>query len=183
MFFAVYLGWVSWIYASSDQTLLEFNPIELFQLISDLSSKGSWLIFGYTPKGRVLEIVWLLEASIIMIMTSTMAIMEVKKQPFCDKCNSWTERKTIPENTSHVENVKEFVSSLERNDVSELIKLVEIDPTELKRTKVSISNCENCNDSHFLRLQSIIQKRNKNGGTNLGKFDIFVEDLVLSNEA
>jgi hypothetical protein len=79
--------------------------------------------------------------------------------------------------------VKEFVSSLERNDVSELIKLVEIDPTELKRTKVSISNCENCNDSHFLRLQSIIQKRNKNGGTNLGKFDIFVEDLVLSNEA
>jgi hypothetical protein len=180
---AAYFGWVFWLYAASEQTLLEFNPFELFQTLKDLASEGVWSIFGYTPKGFALYIIWAIEAIIIMVTASAITIMQDGEQPFCEKCNSWTEQLTISENLSPVENLKELVSSLKRNDLSELMKLVEIDPKELIKTTLLISNCTNCNNTYFLMLKSITESLDKDGGRNKDEDVMLIKNLVLSNEA
>ena len=65
---AVYFGWVAYIYVITEQKLLTLDVGNIFRIMGVIAEKGSWSIFGWTPKGGALYTVWVLEAVIILLI-------------------------------------------------------------------------------------------------------------------
>lgn len=181
-FFAVYFSWVFWLYAASEQTILEFNPATLLNYMQDIAVDGMWSIFSYTPSGTYLYTIWTMEALFISAMTVLIGIGKIGKQPYCESCELWTEPTSVSMHLSPIENVEDLLSSLERNNLSELKKLVENNPKQLSRTQVIISNCTNCSTTYYLTIHSITDTVNVDGEKEPEE-DLIVENLILTNQA
>ncbi|MDG1333102.1 MAG: hypothetical protein P8P74_12285 [Crocinitomicaceae bacterium] len=64
------------------------NPKLLFELMSEVSSFGTWSIFGFMVSGVLLWIIWIIEAIVIYIGAIIIGIPDTKV-PFCEKSNAW----------------------------------------------------------------------------------------------
>ncbi len=64
-FIAEYAGWISWIFAFSEQEALVFMPSRILNAIQFVSENGAWSLFDWVPTGTFLYIVWGIEAFIV----------------------------------------------------------------------------------------------------------------------
>lgn len=64
------------------------TPSLVFLIIGELYEYGSWGIFGFTPSGIFLAIIWIIELLIAVLIPVIFARDEVKK-PFCEHENKW----------------------------------------------------------------------------------------------
>ena len=89
---AVYFSWVFslWAYSEFQDEYLIWNPVVLVQMIGVLADVGLWSIFGFTPTGWVIYLVWLAEAGIILLLAA--AATSGNPNPYCEDCDCWAEQ-------------------------------------------------------------------------------------------
>ncbi len=94
----IYFSWVVYIlyFLAQDslfdsyfiEPFLVFNPIEVFQIITEINTHGLWEIFGIPFNGWILAIIWMIEAAIIMIV-STLVVKNQPQSPFSLRHDKW----------------------------------------------------------------------------------------------
>lgn len=153
--FAVYASWIAWFYASSDQTLLILNPDELLTAINLVSITGAWNIFGWTPTGLSIYLIWAIEALIVIGGCTLVAYGYVQVQPFCEKCSQWVENAQTITGYQAIEDEKDFTRKLEEGQLDMVSSLQKAPDTSLKSTEIEINHCGSCDESNYLSLTTV----------------------------
>lgn len=120
----VYFSWGVYIlYFVSQDTMFDayfrdpflvFNPYEVFQIILEMNVYGLWEIFGIPFKGWVLTIVWLMEAGII-ITVSTLAVKNQPQSPFSLKKDKWYKKYILSKDFESIAMQEKFREDLAGN--------------------------------------------------------------------
>ncbi len=139
-------------------------------------------MFGTSPSGGVLYSIWVVEALIIIVAAVAMCLGAIKRNPFCESCESWTEATLISNRLSPIINIEDLVSTLEINNQSQLMKLVEIDPMDKLRTQVQVFSCSNCSNTFYLTVDAISVTIDDKGERDEEETSI-VENLILTTQA
>jgi hypothetical protein len=179
---AIYFGWVSWFHAVSEQSLLMFGPGEILQSMEGIASFGAWSIFGWTPTGTALYIIWAIEAIMVIGGTTLLAMGGGGREPYCEDCDAWTASEVLPGHFSAIEDPIALISGLESRDMSLLTKLEKVEPTELHRTKVELVKCGTCRNSHYLTVEHVEASFDDDGKMKEDETPI-VENLKLNNDS
>lgn len=178
---ASYFGWVFWIHAASEQTLLSFSPGLIFENMASIAEFGAWSIFGWTPSGIALYVIWTIEALIILVASVIFALAGFGREPFCEGCNNWTKSEVISSSLEIIENPTEFVTALEGGDLTPLTNLALTDPSEHLRTKVELISCSRCEESHFATVEIITVEVDDKGEADENEHTI-IENLILDDK-
>jgi len=94
---ALYISWGVWLIDIYDRGRWISNPSRLlmhpgfmWQVILQTNSTGTWAMEHESPTaGTVLWLVWLTEALFIVGFGMLVAVALIKRQPFCEQCDSW----------------------------------------------------------------------------------------------
>lgn len=99
------------------------NPVELFQIAALINEDGLWSIFKITFSGFALWIVWLVEATIILVLPSIAARMKAEK-PYNEQKGKWASEIKLP----YFEYIQETeANALKSGDLTSLAVLREGD--------------------------------------------------------
>lgn len=172
---AEYFGWVFWIYAASEQEVLTFAPGEIFYFLGQLTDTGVWSIFGATPTGGVLITIWIVEALIIIGAATIAAISPTADVPYCEDCDKWTDEVPVTGAIQSLDDNQALVNALEQGNTDLLKYLRPVPADQQKALQVHLSNCPNCENSWFLKIEEKTRKYNKKN-----EIEEDAEDLVLN---
>ena len=175
--FAEYAGWVVWMYATSSQSVLIFNPGELFGAIQLLAEVGVWNLKGWTPTGAALYIMWGIEA-VTVIGMSTMMGASGANDPYCERCHTWVDQNESLGPFSP-ELASDFVHNLESEKYEALAGLVVCPPADLF-VQADLNHCPGCNQLHLLTLKTITLSLDKDGKTQKSEQPISEHMLVTA---
>ena len=178
---AKYIGWVFYIYAESNHQLLEFKIGNVLDSISFLAKNGTWSIFGWTPTGAILYIIWFIETIFFMLITSGALLLRIGSKPFCEKCNKRIKSTIITSQLEAVKDKDSLIFKLENYKFEDLLNLNHIDGKEKERTQVELLSCPVCKDKYYIVLKSITIDISNNG-VPVEKKDSFVENMIVSYE-
>ena len=175
---AEYFGWVFWIYAASEQQLLSFNPSTVIYTMQGVAEFGAWSIFGWTPTGSALYIIWLIEGVMIVGAAVGTTLMGIGSNPFCEKCQRWTETTVLASYLEPIVNLPEFVDALENKRLEVLTNLANLKSSGDNRTRVELASCESCDNAHYLTLKEVRTNINDKGEPEVEE-NVLVENLVI----
>jgi hypothetical protein len=179
---AEYGGWVSWVFAFSNQQALALQPLEIFAAAMLVGHEGAWSIFGWTPTGAALFTIWGIEA-IMIIGTSTLASWGVvSSTPYCEHCNRWVEDRNSITPLEPIVDPDQFKSKLERSGAEVVKALKKINAGNDAYTQLDLINCPSCEYSYYLSLKSINVEVDSKGKENKDENDI-VENYILTTDS
>lgn len=102
---ALYSSWAAFIFAFLSRYAKEFNagvldvylsPNAIWQMVLVINEEGWYEMFGGTPKGTGLWVMWGIEAAIIVIGTVLFSMMNMDEKVFCEDCNQWCDKPDGP---------------------------------------------------------------------------------------
>lgn len=166
--FALYCGWVTWIYAMSSQELLVWDPLALGAGIVALGQEGVWTIKGSKPTGWFLYSFWIIEALIVLGLAVWMSY-EASDTPFCEDCEEWMESEVVLGVFKPLGNPSELKRDLELEKLDAAVSSLEPDPDPGERfTVVQAQSCAACNKGHLLTIldRSITYDKEGNAQSN-----------------
>jgi hypothetical protein len=178
----IYVAWVFWVHAFTEQEILSFAPGDVTDMMSLLSFTGVWSIFGWTPSGFALYAIWAIEALIVIIAAVVLAVGASGRQPFCEECDNWTEETLVSNHLAPIQNPAELIRLLESRDMSGITNLENIDESDLQRTKVELLKCPGCGNAHFLTVEHI-EVTFDNDGKPSDEEVVIVENLKLNRDS
>lgn len=161
---AVYLQWVWYIiFASSIELFssnsflnfvsLLFQPISVFDIISEIYSVGLWSIFTLpTLNGPLLLLVWIAEASIIIFM-SYFNYSRLEEIPFSEKENTWYKKEFIEGEFEYISFKKEFIEQFQNNPFEAIKGLKKGDGIRHSRISVFKTDTESNN---LIKIDNVI---------------------------
>lgn len=88
------------------------NPIVVFEIIVELNGIGLWSVFGLTPTGPELALVWAIEAFIIMGFPVWVLSKKVEL-PFSESKNQWYKKHTLNKKFKQLAGVFSFEKELD----------------------------------------------------------------------
>ena len=176
----LYFAWVFWIHAFSEFSMLSFNPGDIFNIMQLLGITGVWEIFGSTPTGGMLYLIWALEAIIIIGVCVVVTKAFFTRQPYCEDCNTWTEEMVISDRIEPIAEPKAFIQRLEAKDFTALTSLERVAADFPVRTKVEISDCPDCNGNAYLTVELVKVTVDDEGKTSTNLIPL-VENLKISH--
>ncbi|MEL7529840.1 MAG: hypothetical protein AAFN10_00955 [Bacteroidota bacterium] len=179
---ADYFGWVFWIHALSEQSVLILEPARLYSVMQEVAAEGSWSILGIRPTGGMLGMIWTLELGVIVLMTYVGIDIAFGRQLFCEDCQLWTEDTVLTSYLEPIYDTYKFRIALESGDFSVLTNLKRVGSEAKNRAKVQIFKCPNCLDSNYLRVDEIEATTTQRGFVNL-KEKLILENLIIPIEA
>jgi len=156
--FAEYVSLVSWIFVMSKHHNLIFSIFGIFNFAKEVAIFGSWSIFGFTFKGTLLYMVWLVEALIIVGLTSFVSVECSKLYPFCEKCKRWFKNKITISGLEIPNNVDNFKEALEGGHFSSLLNLGK-SKSEADYLQIVLPHCPACGDKHYLSVDIFSNKK------------------------
>ena len=182
---AKYAGSVAWISAAmEDPSLLLsfFSPGEVFSFLRLVSIIGTWSIFGWTPTGLALYVVWGVEVLLIVGTATFGATISLMSEPFCERCNRWAERTESLFPLEPIANPKLLKVQLERGDYAFVNSLERITDNSKRYTRLDLYQCTTCEQFHLLTVKSVHIEVDSKGKESKKKRTI-VENLLLDAEA
>ncbi len=156
---------------------LALQPDILFSLISEINEYGTWGIRTATVSGTFLTIIWIIEALIILAI-STFIPIGYASAPFCELDNEWFKEKELPA-FGYIVNPKELVKDLESSNPESFKELMLSENLEKDHSIFSLYS-----SNHQENYLSIINKKattNKKGELEF-KDDNVVEYVYLNSE-
>jgi len=161
--FAVYFGWISWIFAYSNQETLALMPAEILDILQYLSKQGIWSLHGMTPRGIELYIVWGIEAAMIAGLSLFVAWAFSESDPFCEPCNAWATGIHVVTSQEPINDPIELKKRLEQGNIAILNSLNRIDSESEPHTSIVIRHCNTCNESNYLTVNAVTTNLDKDG--------------------
>ncbi|MCP3966247.1 MAG: hypothetical protein GY750_06530 [Lentisphaerae bacterium] len=178
--FAIYIGWVSWIFANPIADFIIYRPDQVWSVIKSISIHGAWSIWGWTPKGFVLYAIWGLEALLILSGTLLIPWTIIGFMPFCEFCKKWIRNTVSLKSLQYIDDPEKLKSNLEDGDFSKLNELKQADES-VSHTRAELVFCPTCKKEFFLTIISVEIKEEDNGKTDEQEEDI-VRNLIVSKE-
>ena len=178
---AEYIGWVSWIYAFTEQGSLILAPSDMANALQVIAKDGAWSIFGWTPKDVELYMIWGVEAIMIIGTSTLVASGTVISIPFCERCNKWIEAEDSIEPLDPISNPDDLKSQLEQGEYGLLQSLNRKDDKTDAYTQVSLLHCPGCQQNHFLSIKSIVVSTGSDNKEKKNETKI-IENLIIDPE-
>lgn len=178
---AEYVGWVSWILAFSEQEAFLLNPTHMSNVLSLVAEGGAWTIFGWTPKGTSLYLIWLIEAVMIIGASTLVSWSVISAVPYCEPCGKWVENKYAFSPVSSIENVDTLKSQLESGDFSSLQALEKLDSPANASTLVEVFHCDGCNKNFYLTVKSVVVSVDSDNKEKKEETTV-IENLIVSSD-
>ena len=173
---AEFFNWVFWIHAAFEQEMLTFSFSAILDVMQVLAEEGAWSVFGITPSGIMLYLVWLIEAGIIIGTTTLIAMGHAIGKPFCENCDRWVDTEVVSSRLARIIHPAKLVEDLENQDFTTITALEQVEHNATRRTKLELSTCKNCEQDHYLSV-TMIDVEIDNEGKAEEKEDILVENL------
>jgi len=164
---AIYAGWISWIYAFTQQKILIFSPLDIFEVATIIAEKGAWSIKGATPTGVVLMGLWGIELLCVVGAASYIAKNGIS-QPFCERCDKWVEHEVLLTPLTPILDPGQFIVKLESGDMTPITELV-LPPVNSKiYSTVTLEHCDSCTENYFVSatISTITEDKDKKETTN-----------------
>jgi hypothetical protein len=98
---AFYFSWAAFEYVLLDRfdrgmerTMVDafLSPTAVWHVALDINRTGWYSIFGGTPSGTLLWIMWAVEAVLIILGPPILVSMLMDDEVFCEHCNAWCEK-------------------------------------------------------------------------------------------
>lgn len=180
----LYFAWAGYIgglvnKSGEDAPFVVLNPAAILDVGGLLLEKGAWTLFGGTPTGTILFILWLLEALIIVGAGGLIAWSSIGELPFCEGCDAWTEvRKGFKKLDPQV--MQGAIEKLAGGDVSGLREIPASKPGS-GFVRVDLATCKTCQASTFVSLV-VVQMKMEKGEVKEEEADTLVKNLQISAE-
>ncbi|MCO4781395.1 MAG: hypothetical protein KC646_03670 [Candidatus Cloacimonetes bacterium] len=175
-----YFGWVSWMHALTEQNVLKvdliavfskFNPSHVYSMASDIAQTGAWSIFGWTPKGFSLYLVWGVESLMIIFLTVVAAVVIID-EPFCERCNTWIQEDSTISPYPFIEDEENYKASLEKEGVELVLNQAKLETSEAKFSEYQLFVCKMCNSNQMLTVSNVELSLNSEGKEEQAKTEI-----------
>lgn len=177
---ALYTSFAAFEYALFDRyeedfsaTLLDvlFSPGAVWGIAKEINAVGWYTIFGYTPAGIVLWLLWGAEAIIIVGGSSLFATAAINEEVFCETCDQWCSRTPgalhlgFPEEESALEDLRP-------DNLIPLAALESVDSSAPIYLRVDMWKCNSC-DTAALQTKTCAMVPDDDG-----KLELKTDDLT-----
>lgn len=95
------------------------DPAGLLGLLPRIAEEGTWSVFGVTPSGLFLYLIWLLEFVIIVAVALSWPYSQAK-EPFSELASQWAEKTTLPQSALAFTDAAATKTALEAADWAHL---------------------------------------------------------------
>lgn len=150
----LYASWLAYVMAMVGGLVI-IGPLTMWSFIVDAGAEGLWEIFGWTPSGWVLYLIWLIEAVGVVGFCVLVAVGE--ETPYCEDCEEWTTEveSKIPLPYREIE---KFRAALEAEKYGGLVKQIGQPIDRNHHLTVTINACPKCADSNYLAIHESVLK-------------------------
>ncbi|MEM6771097.1 MAG: hypothetical protein AAF597_10970 [Bacteroidota bacterium] len=178
---AWYFAWVFWLNAFSEHESFMWNPAEIYSMTSLFAMLGIYEIFGWTPTGVALYVIWAIEAVIIIGGTFLSALGAMGRQPFCEESGDWTQESIVSSRLEPVVNPQDMITRLESHDMGPVTDLKLVDHNDRVRTKVTLyASKDSSMGSKYLTVDQVVVSYDDEGKAEENETAI-VENLILNS--
>lgn len=126
----VYFSWVVYIlyFLTEEGALIEsyflhpflvFKPAAVVNIMMEMNQYGMWAIFGIVFKGWILTIVWIIEAGVIVVV-STLLVKNQPQSPFSLTYNKWYKKYILIRDFESIGMKEPFKQELAENPVESI---------------------------------------------------------------
>lgn len=168
--FALYFSWVEFEvalfnrYADGGESVATIDvllsPAVVWTGASLIAQEGWYSVFGGTPSGIVLWLIWLVEAAIIVFGTMMLTSVAIGREVFCEGCGAWC--KTAESRRLQVD--REFTRRpVESIAHDELMALPEQKGKAFPHVVAEVMRCDRCKATTALRFARVTQAVNSDG--------------------
>jgi hypothetical protein len=164
---ALWGAWVVWIYvvtADADTGVILLSPASIWRAMGVIGAHGVWSIgrSSSTPvSGTTLYVVWVIEALIVLGVSAFISHVFMVRKPFCERCNSWVNRKNSLPKLSPPEDAS-TLDGLDDGDISGILTL-EGNPMGSMHLQVDLQACRTCDEMHLMSISAVVESRNDKG--------------------
>lgn len=179
--FAVYAGWVTWLFAWSSQEYFVADPGVLFSIIQELAKEGVWSMSGGTPTGWGLYLFWIAEALIIFGACVFGAYTAMDSSPFCEACECWMEDEVALAVFATKPGFDSIKKGLELERLDTLKDLTPLHEVGVEFTVASAESCAQCSNYHLLSFKEKTITLDKDGEPQTKEVDL-MKRLVVNQK-
>ena len=180
---AEYVGWVSWLAAilGSPVNLIGFFfPLEVIAFIQEVARQGAWTIFGFTPTGALLYLIWLVEAIAVIGGITYATYSSLKNIPFCEESNAWAKKRSVLGTFAPLANNEQFKSAVSTGSFSAFNSLRPLQPGQNRFTVLELFECDECMNFFVLNVDDV-EVKTDNKGKQETKVKSVVSNLIVSS--
>lgn len=175
--FAVYAAWVCWILAVSEREAFMVSPLAVFEVIQLIAEEGGWTLFGGTPRGIVLYLIWLIEAGII-VGGAWIVYLGAVSNPYCVNCSQWADETVILSPLTAIANPDDFSAQLQAENYAVLDELNPAAEVREPHSKLTLSRCARCGNLNVLTAATVSCSVDKEGNAQFTDTPVCSELLV-----
>jgi hypothetical protein len=160
----LYASWLTYFMAMLGGVLF-VGPFAIWSFVVAVGAEGVWEIFGATPSGWVLYLIWLIEAAGLVLFSILVAIGE--EVPYCEHCQEWTTEleSKIPLPYREIE---KFRAALEAEKYGGLVKQIGQPVDGKHHLTMTINACPKCSESNYLAIhESTLKEDAEDSDVNL----------------
>lgn len=150
---AVYTAWVGYFFVSVGSRELLLDPIALFGFAKLVAALGPWSIFGITPKGDLLYILWVIEAVMIIGSSAAGAAVIVSNSLFCERCHAWFKGKHIISSLEPLKNLDYLIEQFQEDNFTAIYRLKK--STGSVYTEIEVRHCHLCKQEFYLTVRLV----------------------------
>jgi hypothetical protein len=162
-------SWVFFIYALINREAVPGGGVELTELISAgtlwdyivaVNENGWFTVFGITPQGILLWVMWGLEAVIIVIGIAGVATLPLLRQMYCEDCRKWC----AVEETRYLEPTPAMMSANVTDiKLEDILALSPLPDKSFPCICCEVLRCPNCDETQGLRFSRLRQQKVSDG--------------------
>ncbi len=148
---ALYCSWITWIYAFTEHAYYTVDPSDMWLVISKTAELGAWTIFGWTPTGWALYLIWGIEALMIVGVTS---ILASTIPPYCENCKQWLTNEIELPPISAISDIDSIKIDLENGSIHSLLSIGLAEQSSATYATITIVQCD-CLETNLLTIKTL----------------------------
>ena len=179
---AEYTGWITWLTAATGDLWMLGGflfPTEVFSLIQMLNQEGVWSVFGVTPTGWFLHLIWIVEAMMVIGAAVLFCAGTGLGDPYCEKCKRWVDQEEMISLLEQIADPNLFKAQLEQGDYAAILSLKKA--TGDRFTKLKLRQCPSCQQLNTLSVFDVTSYLTNKGEPRSDERSI-VDQLLISPE-
>lgn len=166
-----YFGWAAFTYALIQRSTSApgltltgclANPSLIWNFASVLAPTGWYTIFGATPSGALLWVIWFVEAVIIIGASGFYAYTTIEEKVFCEACGGWC---ALKKDVARADGKKDL-TLLPRLQSGDLAAMNELPPPKAGSPayfRLDHQLCEKCGNMGTYKIFEVTEEKDKDG--------------------
>ncbi|HPR64099.1 MAG TPA: hypothetical protein PK014_07725 [Thermoanaerobaculia bacterium] len=173
-----YVQWSQTVSILSSGEVSIASPAHLFSVLKIIASEGAWSIFGWTPRGVALYLIWLIEGGMIVGIAALMSMTVINGKVFCEKCKKWLTVSRVLGPYQMVSDLGGLVVQFENGNFDSLGNLELATDADTTYLTVDLSMCAVCMQMYLLTVNAVQLTYDSEGKEDKNVTPI-VENLII----